>query len=44
MWTVFIGWGIAQIGMTNLVQIWISNGKSATIIGYILSIFSTLLG
>ena len=44
MWIMFIGWGIAQIGMTNLVQIWIRNGKSATIIGYIMSIFSTLLG
>lgn len=44
MWVMLIGWGIAQIGMTNLVQIFIASGKSATIIGYILSIFSTLLG
>lgn len=44
MWILFVGWGIAQIGMTNLVQIFIRSGKSATIIGYILSIFSTLLG
>jgi hypothetical protein len=41
---ILIGWAIAQISMTNLVQIFISNGKSATIIGYILSIFSTLVG
>lgn len=30
--------------MTNFIQIFISNGKSATIIGYILSVFSTLVG
>jgi hypothetical protein len=44
LWIILIGWGIAQISMTNLVQIFIRNAKSATIIGYILSIFSTLLG
>lgn len=44
MWVVLIGWGIAQISMTNLVQIFISNAKSATIIGYLLSIFSSLVG
>ena len=44
MWIMFIGWAIAQIGMTNFVQIFISNAKSATIVGYVLSIFSTLLG
>lgn len=44
MWVVLIGWAIAQIGMTNLVQIFIRNAKSATIIGYLLSVFSTLLG
>ena len=42
--TLLMGWAVAQISMTNLVQIFISNGKSATIIGYILSIFSTLVG
>lgn len=44
MWVMFVGWAVAQIGMTNFVQIFIGSGKSATIIGYILSIFSTLLG
>lgn len=44
MWILLIGWAIAQISMTNLVQIFIRNGKSATIIGYILSIFSSLVG
>lgn len=44
MWLTLVGWAIAQISMTNFVQIFISNGKSATIIGYLLSIFSTLVG
>lgn len=44
MWLMFVGWGIAQISLTNFVQIFIRNGKSATIIGYILSIFSSLVG
>jgi hypothetical protein len=44
LWVMLIGWGIAQISMTNFVQIFIRNAKSATIIGYILSIFSTLIG
>ena len=44
MLLTLIGWAIAQIAMTNFVQIFINNGKSATIIGYLLSIFSTLVG
>lgn len=44
LWVIFIGWAIAQISMTNFIQIFITNGRSATIIGYILSIFSSLLG
>jgi hypothetical protein len=44
LWIIFIGWAIAQIAMTSLFQIFIDNSKTATIIGYILSIFSTLVG
>jgi hypothetical protein len=44
MWILLVGWAIAQISMTNLVQIFLKNSKSASIIGYILSIFSTLVG
>lgn len=44
LWLVFVGWAIAQISMTNFVQIFIKDGKTATITGYILSIFSSLLG
>lgn len=43
-WTVLIGWAIAQISLTTFVQIFVNNAKSATIIGYLLSIFSTLVG
>jgi hypothetical protein len=44
MWILLIGWAIAQISLTNLVQIFLKNSKSASILGYILSIFSTLVG
>jgi len=44
IWITFIGWAIAQIAMTSLCQIFINSSKTATIIGYILSIFSTLIG
>ena len=43
-WIMLVGWAIAQISLTNFVQIFINNAKSATIIGYLLSIFSTLVG
>lgn len=44
MWTVFVGWAIAQVAMAALFQIFIDSSKTATIVGYILSIFSTLVG
>jgi hypothetical protein len=44
IWTMFIAWSIAQISMTTLFQIFINNSKLATIVGYILSIFSTIIG
>lgn len=44
IWITFISWGVAQIAMTSFFQIFIDSSKSATIIGYILSIFSTLIG
>jgi len=43
-WALLIGWAIAQISLTNLVQIFINSAKTATIIGYLLSIFSCLIG
>ncbi len=44
IWVTFVGWAIAQVSMTSFFQIFIDNSKTATIIGYILSIFSTLIG
>ena len=44
MWSVLLTWGIAQISLTMLVQIFLNDAKSATIIGYLLSIFSTIAG
>ena len=44
IWVVFVGWSIAQISLTSFVQIFISNSKTATIVGYLLSIFSTIIG
>ena len=44
IWLMFITWAIAQISMTSLFQIFINNSKSATIVGYILYVFSTLVG
>lgn len=44
IWTMFVGWAIAQIAMTSFFQIFINNSKTASIVGYVLSIFSTLIG
>ena len=43
-WALLIGWAIALISMTNFVQIFINSAKSATIVGYLLSIFSCFIG
>ena len=44
LWIIFIGWAIAMISLTSFVQIFINNSKTATIVGYLLYIFSNLLG
>lgn len=41
---VLLSWAIAQISLTMFVQIFLSDAKSATIVGYLLSTFSTLVG
>jgi hypothetical protein len=35
---------VAQVSLTAFVQIFINSSKAATIIGYLLSIFSTIVG
>ena len=44
LWAVFVGWAIAQTAMAAFFQIFINSAKTATIVGYVLSIFSTLVG
>jgi hypothetical protein len=44
LWTLFVGWAIAQVAMATLFQIFINSAKTATIVGYVLSVFSTLVG
>ena len=44
LWLVFIGWAIAQISLTSFVQMFIDSAKTSTIVGYLLSIFSSLIG
>lgn len=36
---VFIGWGLAQISISIFFQVFISKAQSATILGYLLSVF-----
>lgn len=38
------GWSIAQVSLTAFVQVFINSSKTATIVGYLLSIFSALVG
>ena len=44
IWILFFGWSISQVSMTAFMQIFINSSKAATIIGYLLSIFSTIVG
>lgn len=44
IWTLLVGWSIAQVSLTAFMQIFINSSKAATIIGYLLSIFSTMVG
>lgn len=44
IWVLFVGWSVAQVSLTAFMQIFINSSKAATIIGYLLSIFSTIVG
>jgi len=43
IWLLFGGWAIAQTAMASFFQVFLDSARTATIIGYVLSIFSTLL-
>lgn len=44
MFVILFGWMLAQIGMATLFQTILSNSRSANIIGYLLSIWTSLMG
>ena len=44
MLVVLFGWMLAQIGMATFFQTFLSNSRSANIIGYLLSIWTSLIG
>lgn len=41
---ILIGWAICQIGMAMFIQVFISNSRAANIIGYLLTIWTNLIG
>lgn len=41
---VLFGWILAQIGMSMLLQVFISASRAANIIGYLVSIWTSLIG
>jgi hypothetical protein len=44
MFVVLFGWMLSQIGMATFFQTFLSNSRSANIIGYLLSIWTSLVG
>jgi ABC-type multidrug transport system ATPase subunit len=43
LFLIYLGWGLCQVGMAFFFQAFLSNARSATIIGYIISLWTTLL-
>lgn len=41
---VSVGWILAQIGMATLLQVFIKSNRAANIIGYLVSIWTNLIG
>jgi len=44
MWLLLLGWGISQIALAFFFQVFISKARTATVWGYLLSIFIVLWG
>lgn len=44
MIVVLLGWAISQLSIANFVQVFINKGRTATVVGYVLCIFMTLIG
>jgi hypothetical protein len=41
---ILLGWILSQIGISMLFQVFISNSRAANIIGYLVSIWTNLIG
>jgi hypothetical protein len=44
LFVVLIGWILAQIGMSTFFQVFLASSRAANIIGYLLSIWTNLIG
>jgi hypothetical protein len=44
IWIILIGWILCQIGISMLFQVFISNSRAANIIGYLVTIWTNLIG
>ena len=44
IWVILLGWAVCQIGMAMLFQVFISNSRAANIIGYLMTIWTNLIG
>lgn len=44
LFTVLFGWILAQIGMSTFFQVFLSSSRAANIIGYLISIWTNLIG
>jgi len=42
LWTVLIGWGLAQVSLSFFFQNFVAKARSATIVGYLLSVWTTI--
>ena len=43
-WLILLGWILCQIGMSMIFQVFISNSRAANIIGYLVTIWTNLIG
>lgn len=44
LFTVLFGWILAQIGMSTFFQVFLASSRAANIIGYLISIWTNLIG
>lgn len=44
LFVVLLGWVLAQIGMSTFFQVFLASSRAANIIGYLISIWTNLIG